>query len=242
MPGPSIFSLPGRFTDGQFCYQIKTMNKAIKGKPKTRTYGGLSEAERQTERRERFLAAGLDIFGSVGLRGATVRSLCKAAGLTERYFYQSFTDTDSLFCAVYERQMVLLQQHFLSGTTHFPPNLNERIIAALDLFFTLMRDERVVRVLYIEGWTGSPMVNGMFQTHRNQLAQLTAHFIRLDHQGIRISEVQLVQIAHAINGAFSTMVVQWMLDHYRTSQGIMVASCGLIVRGIMGELLPRPTT
>ncbi|MEZ5512121.1 MAG: TetR/AcrR family transcriptional regulator [Gammaproteobacteria bacterium] len=218
------------------------MSKGIQDKSTTRTYGGLSESERQEERRERFLEAGLEIFGTVGLRGATVRSLCKAAGLTERYFYQSFADSDALFCAVYERQMINLQQHFLSRVADFPAELNDRITTALDVFFTLMRNDRIVRVLYIEGWAGSPQVNGMFLSNRNQHAQLTAQFIRLDNPGVTIADEGLVQIAHAINGAFSTMIVQWMLDDYRTPQDTLVASCALIVRGIMRELLDARAT
>jgi len=66
-------------------------------KSSKRTYGGLSETERVNERRERFLEAGLEVFGSLGMRGATVRKLCKEASLTERYFYESFTDTDALY-------------------------------------------------------------------------------------------------------------------------------------------------
>lgn len=218
------------------------MSKGIQDKSTTRTYGGLSESERQEERRERFLEAGLEIFGTVGLRGATVRSLCKAAGLTERYFYQSFADSDALFCAVYERQMINLQQHFLSRVADFPAELNDRITTALDVFFTLMRNDRIVRVLYIEGWAGSPQVNAMFLANRNQHAQLTAQFIRLDNPGVTIADEGLVQIAHAINGAFSTMIVQWMLDDYRTPQDTLVASCALIVRGIMRELLDARAT
>lgn len=47
------------------------------------------------------MAAGLELFGTVGYRATTVRMLCKQAGLIDRYFYKNFTDTEDLLAAVY---------------------------------------------------------------------------------------------------------------------------------------------
>src|SRR5471032_598349 len=66
-----------------------------------RTYGGLAMAERVAARRARFVEAGIELFGTQGFRGATVRGVCAAAGLTDRYFYESFASLEALLAEVY---------------------------------------------------------------------------------------------------------------------------------------------
>jgi AcrR family transcriptional regulator len=220
-----------------FCSEIPQMSIETTKKTSTRTYGGLSESERVVERRERFLDAGLEIFGTLGIRGATVRALCKAAGLTERYFYESFADTDALFCAVYNRQLDRHRAYFMSHLPELPAELQGRIKKSLELSLNWMRDERVVRVLFIEGMAGSAQVSTMYHNSLQQQAVATAQLIRLDNPTITLSDEVLLQIAQAINGAYASLVAQWMRSGYATSLDIMVEGCGLIVRGIMSELL-----
>ncbi|RYZ81831.1 MAG: TetR/AcrR family transcriptional regulator, partial [Moraxellaceae bacterium] len=63
-------------------------------------YAGVDLKTRQSERKLRFIEAGIQLMGRTGYRSATVRALCAEAGLTERYFYQSFQNTEALLIAV----------------------------------------------------------------------------------------------------------------------------------------------
>ncbi|EGD54542.1 TetR/AcrR family transcriptional regulator [Gordonia neofelifaecis] len=74
------------------------MNKNSGG----RTYGGVSAAERQKQRRSALVEAGLELFGTEGYLNVSVKKICDAAGLTQRYFYESFPDRVNLLAAVYE--------------------------------------------------------------------------------------------------------------------------------------------
>ena len=68
-----------------------------------RPYRGVDAADRLAERRARLLEAGLDILGSDSdLSELTVRGICRQAGVTARYFYESFTDKDDLVASVYD--------------------------------------------------------------------------------------------------------------------------------------------
>ena len=62
--------------------------------------------QRTAERRERFLEAGLNIFGNEGFHAATVRKICKEAGLTDRYFYESYSSMEALLIEVYELSLI----------------------------------------------------------------------------------------------------------------------------------------
>lgn len=66
-----------------------------------RTWAGSTMEERKAARREQLLAAARDLMATPG--GVSVRAVCRAAQLTERYFYESFPDRDSLVVATYER-------------------------------------------------------------------------------------------------------------------------------------------
>jgi len=66
-----------------------------------RRYAGASFADRQTERRERLVLAAIAVFGRSGREGATVAAICAEAGLTARYFYESFPNRDALFLEAY---------------------------------------------------------------------------------------------------------------------------------------------
>ncbi|MPY81303.1 MAG: TetR family transcriptional regulator [Actinophytocola sp.] len=63
-------------------------------------WGGLSAVDRRAQRRAQLLAAGLEVFGTVGYAGTSVRQICRVAGLTERYFYESFGAREGLLLAI----------------------------------------------------------------------------------------------------------------------------------------------
>lgn len=212
---------------------------ALNKKSSRRTYGGLSEAERVNERRERFLEAGLEILGTVGLRGATVRKVCKEAGLTERYFYESFTDMEDLFCAVYAQQLNTVGRRFLELLPTLPEPLDERIRACLHIYFGVMRNDRMVRVVYIESMAGTARVNEVMLSNATAQSAVTAMLLKQDNPDLNLSEEFISGMAIAISGALSAVAVQWMLGGYKMDQDTLVESCLLLVQGTMKELKSR---
>src|SRR5689334_11890446 len=68
-----------------------------------RTYGGVSALERIAARRQKLLDAGLALFGTQGFAATGVKDVCRQAGLTDRYFYESFANSEALFLAVFDR-------------------------------------------------------------------------------------------------------------------------------------------
>ncbi|WP_314220040.1 TetR/AcrR family transcriptional regulator [Streptomyces zaehneri] len=68
----------------------------------TGRYGGKTAEQRQAERRGRFLAAALRLFGDVpGYRGTTVASLSETAGLSTRQFYEEFRTLEDVLAALH---------------------------------------------------------------------------------------------------------------------------------------------
>jgi AcrR family transcriptional regulator len=75
-----------------------------------RRYSGQSFADRQSERRARLVRAALAIAGRFGLEGTSVAAICAEAGLTPRYFYESFPNREAIFLEAYR----LAQEELLS--------------------------------------------------------------------------------------------------------------------------------
>ncbi|GEE00650.1 TetR family transcriptional regulator [Gordonia spumicola] len=63
----------------------------------------MTAEDRLVQRREALIAAGLELFGTQGYPNVSVKRICDLAGLTQRYFYESFPDRAALLGAVYTR-------------------------------------------------------------------------------------------------------------------------------------------
>jgi len=68
-----------------------------------RRYGGKSAEQRRSERRAQLVEAALDIWQEQGWAAVTMRGVCARAGLTDRYFYENFTDREELLGTVWDR-------------------------------------------------------------------------------------------------------------------------------------------
>lgn len=72
-------------------------------------YRGVSAADRAAERRRRLLDATLEVWSSAGAK-VTMTAVCSAAGLIERYFYESFANLDEALGAVLDEIATEIEQ------------------------------------------------------------------------------------------------------------------------------------
>jgi AcrR family transcriptional regulator len=100
-----------------------------------RRYSGQSFEDRQTDRRARLVRAALDVAGRFGLEGTSVAAICAEAGLTARYFYESFPSRDAIFVEAYR----LAQDELLADiAAHIAPR--DPVASALRGFFTVLAE------------------------------------------------------------------------------------------------------
>lgn len=117
---------------------------------KKRVYAGRSHASRASERRSAFITAALDIIGTKGYAGATVRALCKQAGFTDRYFYEIFGNTENLLLTLHDQVAGELVGSLTGAISAADPDSSKRVIATTAAFYRFIRDERKARILMIE--------------------------------------------------------------------------------------------
>jgi AcrR family transcriptional regulator len=96
---------------------------------RSRRWSGVPLQERAGLRRDELLSAGVKLLGNAGGPALTVRAVCREAELTERYFYESFTDRDQFVRAVYDEVCSTAMTTLTSAAT--PREAVERFVALM---------------------------------------------------------------------------------------------------------------
>ncbi len=161
-----------------------------------RSYGGVSAEERVAGRRARLIEAGLECFGTVGVAGTGVKDVCRAAGLTDRYFYESFKDGRALFLAVFDAVTEELFAAVASAVIAVPAVPEDQLRAAIGTFLQALADDpRRARVVFAEAAAAGPdAVAHMHLTLRRftDLVEATARAHLTDGTPARVLALSLV--------------------------------------------------
>ena len=138
-----------------------------------RSYGGKSAVERAAERRERLVAATIDVLADHGAAQATMTAVCAGAGLTERYFYESFASIEDAMVAALDTVADEIIQLVLStlGATSGTPDVrvNAMVAAFVDL---VAASPAKARVAVIES-----AANSRLRARRRQLLEMFADLV-----------------------------------------------------------------
>lgn len=117
-----------------------------------RSYGGRSAEERRAERRERLLAAGLELFGTRGYAATSIERLCATASVSTRNFYEEFSGREELLTALHrdinERAAGALSDAYADAAD---AGLAARVERAVRAFVTVTAsDPRWARIAFVE--------------------------------------------------------------------------------------------
>jgi len=116
-----------------------------------RPYRGVSQDERRAQRRSQLIAAAISVYGERGYRQATVKAVCEAAGLTERYFYESFANSEDLLIASFNAVTYGVFGEIRQAAQDAGRARRARARAMLRAYFAaLQRDPLSARVFLVE--------------------------------------------------------------------------------------------
>jgi AcrR family transcriptional regulator len=101
----------------------------VPSRQRSRRWSGVPLENRQALRRDELIAAGVQLLGGESGPAVTVRAVCRQAGLTERYFYESFSDRDGFVRAVYDDVCTRAMSALTSATT--PRQAVEQFVALM---------------------------------------------------------------------------------------------------------------
>ncbi|GAB3452039.1 TetR/AcrR family transcriptional regulator [Actinophytocola sediminis] len=112
-----------------------------------RPWRGVDADERQAQRRERLVAAAFGIMGVDGAAAVSMRGVCRAAKLSERYFYESFGRREELLVTVLETVAGQAREVLVAALAQAPGD-TRHAVSEFTEFVT--GDPRRGRVLFVE--------------------------------------------------------------------------------------------
>jgi AcrR family transcriptional regulator len=198
-----------------------------------RRYRGVGGEERKAERRQRLIGAGLQVFGQSGYHGATIKAICTQAGLTERYFYESFSNSEDLLCAVYEQHMVLQQERIRDAVLMAEREPTAMITAGIGAFFALTRENpEGSRVQFVEVLGVSPRVDRLYRQSIENFAQMLRNLnLQLPSREFMPS-LDEETLSIGLVGAAVGIASRWLLLGFTPPQETMVATTLTIFMGV----------
>jgi AcrR family transcriptional regulator len=173
-------------------------------------YRGMTTQQRQADRRARLLESTLEVWGREGGPKVTMTRICAEAGLTERYFYESFDGLDAALTAVMDDIATQIAERFVAALAAADGGPTERVRAGVEAFVQILTDDpRKGRVAIVE----SVSIDAL-RPHRAELlrgfAELAAHEARELYGSEAWSEREGRLSATMFVGGVAELVTAWI--------------------------------
>ncbi|MBJ8348866.1 TetR/AcrR family transcriptional regulator [Antrihabitans sp. YC2-6] len=202
-----------------------------------RPYAGKFADERRAERRERLVAAGFELMGTDGTAGTSVRAVCQKAGLTSRYFYESFAGLDELLLAVFDHIMTRTTDRILAAISATDGSLAATIEACARAFVEVTLDDpHAMRIGFVEAWNSEALMRRRVQT-LHSCAHLMASMIAAQNEldAPRLAAVEVA--AFMVVGGLLESILGWIDGSLEIEREALVkhftaAAVGAIERAI----------
>ncbi|WP_309233505.1 TetR/AcrR family transcriptional regulator [Conexibacter sp. W3-3-2] len=197
--------------------------------PATGVYAGVPAAQRHAERRARLMAAALELLGTVGWSGTTVRAVCAEAKLTPRFFYQSFPDLDALVVAVFDEVSATTTARVLAAVrTAVAEDPADRLAHARAAIGTLVvdltDDPRRARVVFVEALGHEALARRRLASMRT-LAGLIAHQGRASFGTTARDEGLVAVTSSLLAGGIAELLIAWLDGEVEVTRDELVEDC-----------------
>ncbi|WP_342800040.1 TetR/AcrR family transcriptional regulator [Nocardia sp. No.11] len=202
-----------------------------------RRYRGAAPGQRQQERRARLIEAATEAFGTDGYRNTTVTTICAAAGVGKRYFYESFTDSEDLLLEVYREVTARMLEAIHVGIGDLDADIDTRVRGTLTAYFQLILDDpRVPRIAFFEILGVSPTVDRAYHDVLDALVDiclaLLTPYVDLDSHPAPSARMVVLGLV----GAILIIAQKWVLDDYRQPLTDVVDSGCLVVGAVLDRI------
>jgi AcrR family transcriptional regulator len=188
-----------------------------------RRFNGRTLADRQQERREAMLAAGLELFGTKGYASTTVDEVARRAHVSTRNFYEEFENRLDLLVAVGER---IAAEAFAALTTT-EAGFRARMAA---LVHSLVDDPRVARVAFVETLAIDPVDGSRRRDALRIFPEWIATFLRDHLDGLGTPPRRQRALATGTFGACYERISDWV----RSPDGRDSASVDELIDDVVG--------
>ena len=175
----------------------------------TRSYGGMDAEARIGQRRERLIDAAVELYGTRGFAATGIKDVCRAAGLTDRYFYESFSSRVELFIAAFDRvnQQLFATMAEAVAAAGSDPEAQGR--AGLEAFVRALADDpRLARIVFSE----APVAGADAERHMRMTLRQFARFAIDNARPLlpaHLPEHDVQMAALSFVGAIERVMIEW---------------------------------
>src|SRR5580700_7925130 len=176
-------------------------------------FKGISADDRRIDRRHRVVEAAYAIAGTEGAGALGVGRVCRSAGLTKRYFYESFASLAELESAVVDHAIAVMSERVDPFRPTGPSGPPQRWLAAF--VGALVDDQRLARVLLAE-------------THGGVLSPFRHQIIDVAVAGMAPSgsdpqeDLRARLVAYAQIGVLSELCLAWHQGQLAIDRAVLV--------------------
>ena len=188
----------------------------------SRRYGGMSAEERSLQRRQKLLEASLEVFGTLGLRKATMRDICNEARIAERYFSEHFASAAEAYEAVFKQ--ISEQALVTTGVamTSCPFNTHDMAIAGLTAFFQFVKeDPRRAQIMLIDASSYWRHVTIRTNKELNRHANAMKHFSSMLYPDLP-KKIELEIVGGALIGLSIQSCLNWVQSGFKQPVDVVV--------------------
>ncbi|MED5811299.1 TetR family transcriptional regulator [Mycolicibacterium sp. 050232] len=185
----------------------------------SRPYRGQAADARSADRRARLLQAAVDLVGTKGVSAMTMRAVCREAELSQKFFYESFTDTDDLLYAVY-RSTFEHTRRIISAADDPAADLPARARAGVRAAAQLVTDDpRICRILLVE-----PIADVRLRKFvRESIGSMTLAGVTVPIGGAETKTSARVKMQYAtVFGAIISLFIEWTEGNLGSDQEVFV--------------------
>lgn len=202
-----------------------------------RSFRGMSLEERQSERRERLMEAGLQVYGIQGFFAVTVRDVCAEAKLTERYFYESFRNSEELFKVIYLQLVERLQKHIMAAMMSAAAEPRKMAEAGLVAFLTsLKNDPRMARILFVDAILVHELQGNAIKESVARFDRMTQAFIMLMLPTESRSHTQMSLISTGLNGYVTHIAIRWVMGGFKEPMEDVLSACEMVYHAFLDTM------
>lgn len=201
--------------------------------PGARSYRGLSVEERISERRKRLVNVGIELYGTYGFRATSVKQVCLTAGLTERYFYESFANGEALLCETCSVIMDNLRQRALDAMSQVNASFPARVGAAAHTYFSALRESPAIgRIILFEMEGVSATADAHYAQELEKSTQLFIVWFLSRVEMHTAPGLKAELLAQGMLGALYQMAKEWMRSEFELPVDVMAQHVRIIAAGI----------
>jgi AcrR family transcriptional regulator len=197
-----------------------------------RIYGGVGAAEREESRRASLIEAARRIIAVHGIVAVSAEQVCQLAGLTKRYFYESFASRDALLDSCAELLFTHLRVAMEAALE--APTRQERVDrVARAVVHALASDPAWARL-----YTESPAFPNLRKRQQRAIQQFTDRLARdaMPFVGRPSPAGRRNLATHVVVAGATDLIISWLNGEVEADEQTIVATIAATARGVAATL------